>query len=63
MTGVGVEVGMEVGYGILVGMGIVDAQSAADVDVFDGHMLALEQVLNVIDAIAKCLEVAHVEYL
>ena len=60
---VGVEVGLEVGHGHAVGVVVVDAQSAAHVEVFQPYVAVLQVGLQVVDAVAQGLEVAHVEYL
>ena len=63
LLGVGIEVGLEVRDRYTVGVLIVDAETAADVDMFHADAVTLELVLQFVDAIAESLKVAHVENL
>ena len=63
LLGVSIEVGLEVGDGHTVRVSVVDAQTTTHVDVLYADAMADELLLQLVDAIAKCLEVAHVENL
>ena len=60
---VGVEVGTEVGQWHTVGVLVVNAQTAAHIDVLHAQVVALQLVLQLIHAVTQGLEVAHVENL
>ena len=42
---------------------IVNAQSAADIDVIDVDVMLFELLLQVVDTVAEGFEIAHIEYL
>ena len=63
LLGIGVEIVLEVGQGNTVGVLVVDTQTAAYIDVLNADAVAFQLVLQLIDAIAECFEVAHVENL
>ena len=63
VLGISVEVCLEVGYRLLVGMLVVYAESTAHVDVFHFDVVLFQFVLEFVDAVAQGAEVSHVEYL
>ena len=63
LLGVSVEVGLEIGDGHTVGVRVVDTQSATHVDVLYADAMRDEFLLQLVDAIAKSLEITHVENL
>lgn len=60
---VGVEILLEVGYGVLVRTVVVNAESSAHIDDFDGDALFFQLVLNVVDALREGCKVVHFQYL
>ena len=63
LTGVGVEVGLEVWDGHTVGVSVVDTQTAAYVDMLHTDAMTVEFVLQFVHTVAEGFEVAHVENL
>ena len=61
VPGIGVEVCLEVGDGVGDRVGVVDAQSAADVDDFRVNVLCLQAVLQLVDAVGQRDKVVHVK--
>ena len=63
LLGVGIEIGLKVWNGHTVGVCIVDTQSATHVDMLYTDAMADKLLLQLVDAITECLEVAHIENL
>ena len=63
LLGIGVEVSLEIGNGHTVGVRIVDTQSATHVDVLNTDAMTDKLLLQLVYAIAECLEIAHIQYL
>ena len=61
--GIGVEIVLEIRNRHAVRMLIIYTQSATYIDVLHDNAVLLQQILQFGDAIAECLEVAHIEYL
>ena len=59
----GLEVGVEVGDGLVVGVTVVDAQATTDVDATDGVLATLEEFGEHVHTVAQSHEVTHVQYL
>ena len=63
LLGVSVEVSLEVRNGHTVGVRVVDTQTTTHVDVLYADAVADEFLLQLVDTIAECLEVAHIQNL
>ena len=57
------EVAVEVGDVLVVGVPVVDAEASAHVDAADGVLAAFEELGELIYTVTQCHEVYHVEYL
>ena len=63
MAGVGVKIFLETRYGYAIGMQVVNAKSAAYVDMTHLDILLFQLGLQLVDAVAKRDEIPHVQYL
>ena len=58
---VGVEVGSEVGYRLLVGVRV--PKTTTHINILYSNMIQTKPSLNIVDTVTKRLEVSHIKYL
>ncbi len=63
MAGITFKIGLEIRDRYAVGVGIVNAQSASNVNNVNAYIMLLHLLLDVVDAITQGFKIAHVKYL
>ena len=61
MLAEGIEIGVEVGDVLVVGVTVVDAEATTHVDAADGVLAALEELGELVDTVAQGHEVDHIQ--